>query len=284
MLPRAFRYVNIRSAQSFVLIAAPTRGSRNESYPIIPNMITESHRQQYLERGFFVLENALPASELDLIREVCDASVADLDRQMDEAGSDELGLSRRGSRYFSFLPSKDDPRLDSFVFSDLMKSICRATVGDDALLFWEQFVVKGPSKSAKSAFSWHQDAGYVDGLPVPRYVNAWVALDDVSEANGTVYLLPYAAAGTRERVEHRVDPDSGDRIGYFGDHPGEAVVAPAGSIAVFSSTCFHRSGPNVTDGFRRAYALQFAESVVHEADGSVMGLEKWFLKGGSRVR
>jgi ectoine hydroxylase-related dioxygenase (phytanoyl-CoA dioxygenase family) len=247
-------------------------------------MITDSHRRQYRERGFFVLESALPATELDLIREACDAAVSDQDRQMDEAGSDELGLSRRGSRYFSFLPSKDDPRLDGFVFSDLMESICRATVGDDALLFWEQFVVKGPGKSSKSAFSWHQDAGYVDGLPVPRYVNAWVALDDVSEANGTVYLLPYEEAGTRERIEHRVDPESGDRIGYFGDHPGEAVVAPAGSIAVFSSTCFHRSGPNVTDGFRRAYALQFAESVVHEADGSVMGLEKWFLKGGSRVR
>lgn len=247
-------------------------------------MITEAHKRQYRDRGFFVLESALPTSELELIRAACDACVADQDRQMDDAGSDDLGLSRRGSRYFAFLPSKDDPRLDDFVFSDLMESVCRATVGGSAMLFWEQFVVKGPSKSARSAFSWHQDAGYVDGLPVPHYVNAWVALDDVSEANGTVYLLPYEQAGTRERVEHTVDPESGDRIGYFGEHPGEPVVAPAGSIAVFSSTCFHRSGPNVTDGFRRAYALQFAESVVHEADGSVMGLEKWFLRDGRRVR
>jgi hypothetical protein len=35
---------------------------------------------------------------------------------------------------------------------------------------------------------------------------------------------------------------------------------------------------------RRAYALQFAEHPVNEADGSVMGVEEWFLKGGIRVR
>ena len=124
----------------------------------------------------------------------------------------------------------------------------------------------------------------MDGLPVPPYVNAWIALDDVSEENGTVYLLPYDVAGTRDRVEHAVNEETGDRVGYFGDHPGVPVVAPAGSIAVFSSTTFHRSGPNLTRRPRRAYALQFASSVVHEKDGSTMGLTESFLKYGERLR
>jgi ectoine hydroxylase-related dioxygenase (phytanoyl-CoA dioxygenase family) len=246
--------------------------------------ITPAQQQQYLDEGYFFLENVIPESDLAMLRTKCDKLIQAQDEEMDRLGTDELTLSRRGSRYFVFLAFKDHPDLASFIFNDLFAEICRATVGDDALLFWEQFVVKGTTHAQKSTFSWHQDAGYVDGLPVPHYVNAWIALDDVSVENGTVYVLPYSRAGTRARVEHKVDPETGDRVGYFGDEPGVQIEAPAGSIAVFSSTSFHRSGPNHTDQMRRAYALQFAREPVHYKDGSVMGLTEWFLKGGERVR
>lgn len=246
--------------------------------------ISDALRRKYQEEGFFVLENVIPEEDLAMVRATCDRLVAEQEAEMDRLGTNELNLSRRGSRYFIFLAYKEHPELASFIFGDLFAEICRATVGENALLFWEQFVVKGPDASAKASFSWHQDAGYVDGLPVPAYVNAWIALDDVNEENGTVYLLPYDKAGTRERVEHRVDEKSGDRVGYFGPEPGVPVIAPAGSIAVFSSTCFHRSGSNLTNRMRRAYALQYAQDVVHHADGSVMGLAEWFLKDGKKVR
>ena len=80
-----------------------------------------------------------------------------------------------------------------------------------------------------------------------RYLTCWIALDDVSEANGTVYLLPYERAGTRDVVVHVRDEETNDMIGYFGDDAGDPVVVPAGSIACFSSTVFHRSGPNTTE-------------------------------------
>lgn len=251
---------------------------------VIETIITDRHRKSYRDQGFFVLEEAVPLKQLELLRSTCDRLVAEQDAEMDRLGSAELNLSRRGSRYFVFLAFKEHPELGDVIFNDLMADLCRATVGPNAMLFWEQFVVKGSSNATKSTFAWHQDAGYVDGLPVPPYVNAWVALDDVTEENGTVYLLPYEAAGTRDRVQHEIDESSGDRIGYFGDHPGIPVVAPAGSIAVFSSTTFHRSGPNTSGQPRRAYALQFAADVVHYADGSTMGLTERFLVEGERVR
>ncbi len=246
--------------------------------------ITPAHAERYRQEGFFVLEEVLGVRELSMLRDKCDELVAQQEAEMDRLGTDEIELSRRGSRYFIFLAFRENPDLAEFIFGDRFAEICRASVGSDALLFWEQFIVKGTSGSSKAAFAWHQDAGYVDGLPVPPYVNAWIALDDVSEENGTVYVLPYSTVGTRDRVQHRVDPDTGDRIGYFGNEPGIPVVAPAGSIAVFSSTSFHRSGPNRTPHPRRAYALQFASEPVHNADGSVMGLTEWFLKNGERVR
>lgn len=244
--------------------------------------ITEEQKEKYRQDGFFILPKAIPDEDLAMLGDLCDELVAEQEAEMDREGTSTLKLSKRNKRYFVFLAYKNHPELGSFIFSDLMAEICRATVGDDAMLFWEQFVVKGTSE-AGSSFSWHQDSGYCDA-PHEPYVNAWVPLDDVSEENGTIYLLPYSIAGTRERIEHKVDPDTGDRVGYFGEHPGIPVVAPAGSIAVFSSTCFHRSGPNKTDRFRRAYATQFSPDPVLEPDGSLKGLAEQFLVDGRRVK
>lgn len=244
--------------------------------------ITEEQKRRYREDGFFILESVIPDEDLAMIRDTCDRLVKEQEAEMDREGVDQIKLSKRNKRYFVFLAFKEHPELGEWLFSDLMADICRATIGGDAFLFWEQFVVKGTSGEG-SSFSWHQDSGYVAG-PHKPYVNAWVPLDDVTEENGTIYLLPYSAAGTRVRVEHTVDDATGDRVGYFGDHPGIPVVAPAGSIAVFSSTCFHRSGPNKTNQMRRAYAAQFSPEPVLELDGSLKGLAEKFLVDGKRVR
>ena len=140
--------------------------------------------------------------------------------------------------------------------------------------------MKGTSP-AGAAFDWHQDSGYVDRPHAP-YVNFWIPLDDVNEENGTIYLLPYARAGVREKVEHRPVPGSNDRVGYFGTDPGDPVVCPAGSIAVFSSVSFHRSGPNRTSKMRRAYAVQYSPEIIYEPDGSLKGLDVLFMKEGKR--
>ena len=57
-------------------------------------------------------------------------------------------------------------------------------------------------------------------------------------------------------------------IGYFGTDPGDPVIVPAGSIACFSSTVFHRSGPNTTDHVRRVYVAQYSAEPVLSEDGS----------------
>ena len=244
--------------------------------------IADAQRKQYQEEGFFFLKKAIPEEDLAVLRDECTSLIKEQDAEMDRQGTDVLNLSRRNSRYFVFLAFKNRPQLGKFTFSDLMAEICRATIGGNAMLFWEQFVVKG-TDTAGAAFGWHQDSGYVDHPHAP-YVNAWIPLDDVSEKNGTVYVLPYAKAGTRVKVEHKPDPASKDRIGYFGPEPGIPFVAPAGSICVFSSVCFHRSGANYTPAMRRAYAIQFSPEVIYEPDGSLKGLAEPFLRDGRRVR
>jgi ectoine hydroxylase-related dioxygenase (phytanoyl-CoA dioxygenase family) len=247
-----------------------------------PYKISDEHKKKYKEDGFFILENVIPVNELETVRNKCVELIRQQDREMDRLGTNILNLSKRNSRYFVFLAFRDHPELGKFIFSDLMAEICKATIGDEAYLFWEQFVVKGTDPKG-AEFTWHQDSGYVDHTH-KYYVNAWVPLDDVNEENGTVYLLPYGLAGTKEKVEHKPVPDSNDRVGYFGPEKGIPANCPAGSIVVFSSTTFHRSGANKTDKLRRAYAIQFSPEPIFESDGSLKGLAEPFLKNGKRVR
>ena len=146
-----------------------------------------------------------------------------------------------------------------------MAAICRATLGDEAYLFVEQYVVKAAEVGMK--FAWHQDSGYI-GHDHRPYLSCWTTLDDVNEDNGTVYILPYSRAGTKTWVCHEREAGTNDMIGYRGDDPGIPIVAPAGSIAVFSSTTFHRSGPNTTKQPRRVYLSQYSAEPIMSTDGS----------------
>jgi ectoine hydroxylase-related dioxygenase (phytanoyl-CoA dioxygenase family) len=243
--------------------------------------VSREQKNQYQEKGYFVLPPVVSGDYLEMLREECDRLIEEQNKEMDKLKVNELNLSRRNSRYFVFLAYQERPRLGEYIFSDLTAEICRATIGETAYLFWEQFVAKGREKG--SEFGWHQDSGYVDH-PHQPYVNCWVPLDDVNESNGTIYILPYSRAGTKEKVEHKIQPDSTDRIGYFGNDPGEAIICEAGSVVVFSSTAFHRSGSNNTNRMRRAYAAQFSPEIIYESDGSLKGLDVLFLKDNKRVR
>jgi len=241
-------------------------------------LISEEKKRQYREEGFFILERVIPDDVLAMLREECAAIIDNRNKEIEASGSDQLGSDIRDNRYFIANRYREAGRLHEFIFGDVMAEICRATLGPNAYLFYEQWVVKGAEKGVK--FSWHQDSGYVKA-PHKTYVTCWSPLDDVSEENGTAYLLPYSRAGTRERVEHiRVGMDM---VGYHGDDPGEPVVVPAGSVAVFSSVCFHRSGENRSPRMRRVYLTQYAAEPIVNLEGKLSGLADPFLKDGRRV-
>ncbi len=228
-------------------------------------MIDAAAKRQYHDEGYFIVPSLFDTAVIEMLREECARALAIVEREMDDGGVDTIGLNHRRQRYIVPLQYTTSDRLQGFLFSETMAAICRATLGGEAYLFLEQFVVKGPQVGMK--LGWHQDAGYLPFDP-PHYMTVWVPLDDVDADNGTVWILPYAEAGGRSRVEHRLQQVTNDKIGYFGSEPGVPVIAPAGSAAVFSSTTFHRSGANRTHQPRRAYLAQYSAQPVLKPDGT----------------
>ncbi len=246
--------------------------------------ITEAHLKEFQEKGFFVLERVIPPDMLELMRAACGTLIDQVDAKADAEGKP------RTTKYFFSVwdeapganPVKDQARdqIKQFVFSDLMAQITRSLLGDDVFLSFEQFVVKAAEKGG--TFAWHQDSAYVKTEHAP-YLTCWCTLDDVSEENGTVYMLPYDRAGTRDITPHTKLEEDFDLVGYRGDDPGDAVIAPAGSIALFSSHVLHRSGPNTTPKQRRIYLPQYSSAPLLKADGKPYYIAEPFLRNGEKV-
>ena len=64
---------------------------------------------------------------------------------------------------------------------------------------------------------------------------------------------------------------------------GDPVICPAGSIALFSSVTFHRSGWNRTPRLRRVYLIQYSHERINRRDGTSWGRTEPFIIDGQRI-
>jgi ectoine hydroxylase-related dioxygenase (phytanoyl-CoA dioxygenase family) len=243
--------------------------------------VTEHQLHQFEQEGYFVLERVIPEQVLGDLRRECQKS---LDRQiedMEKVGAETLGLSHKGKRYSLPCRHEESPTLEQFLFGDLMMDIVGSVLGADAYLFLELFVVKWPK--AGLPFAWHQDSGYLLGNPHKSYLSLWCALDEMTEENGALWVLPYSRAGSRAVVQHERDKLVNDLVGYDGSDPGVALPIPSGSIIVLSSTTFHSSGPNTTDSPRRAFLASYSPEPITDRKGRLWNQAVPFIKGGERV-
>lgn len=244
-------------------------------------IIGEAQKQQFENDGFCIVRNAISPALVKKLRDECQRFMREKDEEMDRKGVEVDEINHKGKRYFIALRYRDSAIMQELIFGKEMEAICRSILGEDVYLFLEQFVVKSADRGM--TFSWHQDSGYLDFEHKP-YLSCWCPLDDVSEENGTVYLLPYKEAGTRTRIEHVLQEGTNDKVGYFGDAPGVPAILKAGDIALFSSTCFHRSGANTTGKPRRVLLLQYSAEPILKSGGKPLYWADPFIIAGKRVR
>lgn len=238
--------------------------------------------EHFRREGYAILPRYLSPETLAAVRAECDAEVARRDAEMEAQGVRVDGITHYKRRYFLANSFPRREALRRWIWSPEMAAVVRAAIGDTAQLFLEQFVVKGCDAGSK--FGWHQDSGYV-GYPHREYLTCWITLDDVSEANGTISVLPFSRSGADPRAvtTHVHEAGTNDMIGYHGDDPGIPVVVPAGTLVMFSSRLFHRSGPNNTHALRRAWLIQYTAEPMHKPDGSLQILAEPFLQDGRIV-
>ena len=106
-------------------------------------LVTPEQVQQYQRDGFFILESVIPENVLKALQDECMRHVDMHDREMEAKRVQTQGITHYKKRYFISNRSADSPIMTEFLFSDLMAQICRATLGDNAYLFNEQYRRQG---------------------------------------------------------------------------------------------------------------------------------------------
>ena len=235
---------------------APRRHELNQGFEWIDHagpfrVVNHEQARRYDELGFFVLEDAVDPETLAAVTAATDPFEADQEEALRAMEGGRFFIARADEITFTTHLVVRSPLLRNFTTASLFADLCADLVGPDVRLYWDQAVYKKPG--TESPFPWHQDNGYAFVEP-QQYLTCWVALTDATEDNGCPWVVPgLHRLGTLAHEYTDVgfvclrDPDD-----------ARPVPVSAGSIVVFSSLTPHSTGPNRTNGVRKAYIVQFA--------------------------
>ncbi len=230
-------------------------------------MNSNNLRQQFLSDGFFTVPQLIPMADVAELRELYDAV---LERRIDCAEDDRMlgNLTRQimnpARQHAGF---RDNPALRA-----ARAMAAEALDCPDPVPVYSMLIYKPPLHAATTP--WHQDQSYLHmpftrpGTPIAaRFLQFWLALDDVDEATGCMHFLP---GHSLERVlPHEVAGGAADDAGrLLAIADAEATLplrnAVACPLAAGGCTAHGPGTPHFTSAnqsatrHRRAYIFNFA--------------------------
>ncbi len=222
--------------------------------------ITPEQRRQFADAGYFLLENVFTQAEMDGLARSIEAYQKRHDDHLRATQNAGGGISRAGEITFTSHLAESDDAIRAFVTRPEFVAITTQMLGPDVDLYWNQSVFKQPE--GDKSFPWHQDDGYTPVDPSP-YLTLWLAVNDATEENGCISVLP--GSHKNGTVPHTGSPSGLECYRLDAPDQGLRVPVRAGSMAVFSSLTFHKSGPNRSTGARKAYVIQYSHAGLRDA-------------------
>lgn len=214
-------------------------------------LITPEQATQYDQKGYFLLEGAFSSDEMDAVADAIEPFEQNVEAFLRTQPDGRMMIAKADAITFTIHLVTKSELLKNFSRHGVFARLCRDIMGSQNRLYWDQAVYKKPGNPEE--FPWHQDNGYTFTEP-QQYLTCWVALVDATEDNGCPWVVPGMHTGGT--IRH--DPTE---LGWQClTNPEGAIAVPAkkGDIVVFSSLTPHRTGPNLTNGVRKSYILQYA--------------------------
>ncbi len=213
--------------------------------PNAPSQVAKHTLQSHLEEldilGFTVIENVLPAEQIEVIRSKMDAIY--------EADIAHFGIEKltaiRELGTLRFMMVADRYFLQLLAVPTVL-TIMEAQLGPACIVHLQNGIILLPQKQHQQA-AFHQDyRRWMDGYTVSY--NAFFLIDDFTVENGGTYVVP---------ATHRLETQPSDE--FLSKHAHQ-VTGSAGSVLFFNSRLWHKGGSNLTDKPRRAMNTQYTYS------------------------
>lgn len=265
---------------------------------IITHGLTAEEREKYAKDGFFIRLDAFDIYEIDALRdriedlvELIETSEVLTEKEKQailkrNAGTDatsgpaSLNSITRLHRFSALVRShiRDPRRLDAVT----------EIVGSDLFCPNDLYFFKPPGTGRPIA--WHQDSWYFRNIYVSSVgdaidqstIGTWLALDDADEANGCLWVIP---GSHRLGVIDHSQVESDDyllqkRVTVSDEMEERAmpVEVPKGALVFFNNALLHRSTPNRSDRFRRAYIVHYMKATIQHTGNRPRipeGTEHW---------
>ena len=213
--------------------------------------------------GFFTRREFFKPRELDELEALADRAVEYHNSFPPHITDRYKEISRRdGITFVNELGDDSDvaPSLLAFALQPRLTALARSIAGAHAAHHCYQLVYKHPHFT--QPFPWHQD--HMHTPADHRFYNIWIALSDMTIANGCLWMLP--SIGLDRILPYHVTPHGHSCWPLDEDDQGVPVELQRGSIVVNTSWTLHKSGGNTTDQCRKAMLVAFIDDRA-EAEG-----------------
>ncbi len=250
------------------------------------NPLDESEIRQYEEQGYLCPIRVLSDEQVSEINVALDAHISGqrdsvtyeltdpikIRRTVGEQGQatfeyEDVEASKPHTFPFLFNLWKHDSLFDGIARNPVIAGFARQLLNSSGVhLFEDNIVIKNPYTKT---IPWHQDYPYWP-LATPDAITVWIALEPISQANGTMQVVPgshkfgietlpvyFGDASSLMKNDRQnareisQDPAAeGHKIAYYDQ-------INAGECGFHDSMLWHSSTPNSTDKPRRVLILRY---------------------------
>ena len=207
---------------------------------IIPTEIID----QYHRNGYVVVTNAI---DPELVRETS--------RHIDWLQQKHPDL-RSENLHHRLVAS--DPFWVRLISDDRLLDIAEAFIGSNIALFASHYISKPPIEGRPVL--WHQDGSYWPLQPM-EVVTLWLAVDDSTQENGCMQVIPGTHVTQLQEMKARPDTPSVLGSGMAEELVDTAkavdVIVEAGGVSVHHPNLIHGSNPNTSSRRRAGLTIRY---------------------------
>ena len=186
------------------------------------------------EKGFAVIPDVVPATDVALARSKLDAVYA-----LQEAETTYDIMSKIQDLDIARLPLAHDSWFLKFAAHSGVLALMRRLIGNYIVLGLQNGIINRPGRLHPQSV-WHRDLPYQEWTcSKPLAISALFCLDPFTPETGCTHVLP------RSHQKDRLPP-----VDYVEKH-AVPVSAAAGSVIIFDCMLFHRAGSNTSAQIRR---------------------------------
>ncbi len=221
--------------------------------------LTDAQIRHYHDEGFVILGKILDDRQLEAIRAdeaMFRVAGTDIESPLVESAGKNANIFR------SMLHDHSPIVREIACHGQHLDMVAQLLGNENVLMSYNQMVTKLPEPDdRKGQFPWHQDNGYSDLNPGTN-LTVWIALDDVDEQNGCVWIAP--RLHRNGVLPHSSVSEQSWHLQMTIDGNGIPARLKAGEAVAFTGYTPHRSLGNRTQIARRAFFMGYADPIAVE--------------------